>query len=217
MTGSWATWANVLPPAAFPAMLRCGRPLILASLSPRRCELMREHGYEFEVMTPPLQEPENFDTGLSPEQLAQALSYFKAQSVHSRVDRGAILAGDTIVAFEDRIFGKPVDRDDARSIIKALAGTTHHVITGVTLLDALSDDRLMRHDSTAVTMRTLTDDEVEAYLDTGAWQGKAGAYGIQDRADAFVEKIEGSFTNVVGLPMELVRQMLAEWGVSPTR
>jgi septum formation protein len=133
--------------------------------------------------------------------------------VATLVDAGLILAGDTIVSLSGRVFGKPLDREDARSILFALAGTTHHVITGVTLLDASSGDRLVRCDTTAVTMRPISDGELEAYLDTGVWQGKAGAYGIQDRGDPFVERIDGSFTNVVGLPMELVTRMLAECGI----
>lgn len=194
---------------------RTGKPLILASGSPRRRELMRQYGYDVTTITPPIDEPTDFDKDIPPAKLAQALSLFKAMSVRDVVDRGIILAGDTVVALEDRVYGKPADRDEARSIIKALAGTTHHVITGVTLLNASTDERLIHHDSTAVTMRPLSNDEVEAYLDTDAWEGKAGAYGIQDRGDAFVTKIEGSFTNVVGFPMELIGRMLEQWGVEP--
>jgi septum formation protein len=191
------------------------KPLILASASPRRRELMRQHGYDVTIIPPPHEEPTDLGERLPPSHLARELSRFKANSVRSMIERGIILAGDTVVALEDRIFGKPTDREDARSIISAIAGTTHHVITGVTLLDASTDETLTRHDSTAVTMRRLSDDELEAYLDTGAWEGKAGAYGIQDRGDAFVTKVEGSFTNVVGFPMELVGQMLKQWGIEP--
>ncbi len=192
-------------------------PLILASVSPRRRALLREYGYDVRVIAPPLEEPDHLGGGLSPEQLAEALSYYKAASAAPLVDRGVILAGDTVVALEDRIFGKPVDRDDARAILGSLGGTTHRVITGVTLLDARTRERLIEHDSTAVTMKRLTEGELEGYLDTGAWRDKAGAYGIQDRGDAFVERIEGSFTNVVGLPMDLVRKMLAQWGIAGTK
>ncbi len=115
------------------------------------------------------------------------------------------------------MFGKPLDRDDARTILSNLSGTTHRVITAVTLLDATTGRRLIRHDSTAVTMKPLSDNQLEAYLDTGAWAGKAGAYGIQDRGDAFVESIDGSFTNVVGLPMELLGRMLADWGIQSAK
>ena len=89
------------------------------------------------------------------------------------------------------------------------------MITGVTLLDAATGEREIRHVRTGVVMKPLSDRELSDYLATGAWQGKAGAYGIQDYGEAFVERIEGSFTNVVGLPMELVNSMLDEWGIKP--
>ena len=195
--------------------LRCR--LILASASPRRPALLREYGYTFEVIEPRLHEPDELAGNPTPEAQAEALSYFKARSAADVVNEGIILAADTVVALEDCQFGKPADRDDARRILQALTGTTHTVITGVTLLDAATGERLIQHDSTAVTMKPMTEAEMERYLDTGAWEGKAGAYGIQDRGDAFVERTEGSFTNVVGLPMELVSAMLEKWEVPSIR
>lgn len=213
-------------------------PLILASTSPRRIALMKEHGLDVSVIAPPWDEPEWVGSQLPPPQRAEALSYFKARSVADRLmlpanpplplrERGRgegfrdqpfamerVLAGDTIVALENRVFGKPRDRDDARAILTALSGTTHHVITGVTLYDTSTCRRLIRHDTTAVTMRRLAGAELEAYLDTNDWAGKAGAYGIQDSGDAFIAQIQGSFTNVVGFPMELILQMLTD-DVSP--
>ncbi len=183
--------------------------LILASASPRRAELLREHGYDFTVMASPLAEPVDFPNEMSPVERAQTSSYFKAKSVAGLAGDGWVLAADTIAALGGRVFGKPADREDARKILQSLSGTTHQVITGVTLLDASSGVRLMCHDSTNVIMRRLTDSEINDYLDSGAWEGKAGAYGIQDKGDAFVERIEGSFTNVVGMPMELLGKMLA--------
>ena len=191
--------------------------LILASQSPRRASLLTEYGYEFDVVTPPLHEPNNRPEGLSPAQLAEALSYFKARSVADGILHGIVLGADTVVSIGNELFGKPVDRAHARSILQALAGTTHHVITGVALLDASADFRMIDHACTAVTMRSLTQEEVAAYLDTGAWEGKAGAYGIQDLGDAFVTRVEGSFTNVVGLPMELAGELLGEVGLHPHR
>ena len=185
--------------------------LILASASPRRAELLRENGYDFTVMASPLAEPVDFPDGMSPVERAQSSSYFKAKSVAGLAGDGWVLAADTIAAIGGRVFGKPADRDDARGILKSLSGTTHQVITGVTLLNAASGVRLICYDSTNVIMRRLTDLEIEDYLDSGAWEGKAGAYGIQDKGDAFVERIEGSFTNVVGMPMELVARMLDEF------
>ena len=185
--------------------------LILASASPRRAELLREYGYDFEIVPSPLPEPAEFSEGSSPVERAKASGEFKARSVAAVVGEGWVLAADTIASLGGRIFGKPVDRDDARNILESLSGTTHQVITGVTLLDAASGITLIRHDSTDVTMRRLAEREIEDYLDSGAWAGKAGAYGIQDKGDAFVERIDGSFTNVVGLPMELVERMLDEF------
>ncbi len=185
--------------------------LILASASPRRAELLREYGYDFTVIASPLAEPVEFPDDVSPVERAESSSYFKAKNVATLAGDGWVLAADTIAALGGRVFGKPADRDDARRILRSLSCTTHQVITGVTLLDASSGARLIRHDSTDVIIRRLTDSEIEDYLDSGAWEGKAGAYGIQDKGDAFVERIDGSFTNVVGLPMELVARMLDEF------
>ena len=189
--------------------------LILASASPRRADLLRELGYEFVVVVASHEEPEPPAASPSPAAVAEALSYYKARSVAQVRPAGLILAGDTVVTYAGRLFGKPVDRDDARRIIQTLAGTTQHVITGVTLLDAATGRRAIRHDTTAVTMRPMSENEVEDYLATGAWEGKAGAYGIQDEADAFVTRVEGSYSNVVGFPMELIGRMLADWGMPP--
>jgi len=170
---------------------------------------MREHGYRFEVARPTVEEPAHCGAGVPPAHVAEALSYFKARSVAQALPEGLIVAADTVAAVGGEVFGKPADRDDARSILTRLSGTAHDVITGVTLLDAATGRRDIRHDVTRIVMRPLGDDEMEAYLDSGQWQGKAGAYGIQDHGDRFVERIEGSFTNVVGLPMELLAIMLA--------
>ena len=186
--------------------------LVLASASPRRQSLLREHGLTFDIIVSPHDEPDDAFGTVTPAQLAEALSAFKAQSVRSLVSDAWILGGDTVVALGDAVFGKPVDRDDARRIISTLAGTTHEVITGVTLLDARTGRYETEHDRTLVVMRRLSETEIEDYLATGAWEGKAGAYGIQDRGDAFIDRIEGSFSNVVGFPMELVMRMLDDWG-----
>jgi septum formation protein len=191
-----------------------GLPLILASASPRRAELMRAHGYDFSVVVPPYGEPDEVDGRLHPAEWAEALSYFKARSVTQSRIEGVVIGADTIAALEGRCIGKPANREDARRIITALAGTTHDVITGVTVVVAGTAQRLIRHERTSVAMRAMTDGQIEAYLATGAWAGKAGAYGIQDHGDAFIESISGSFTNVVGLPMELLARMLADFGIT---
>ncbi len=188
------------------------RPLILASSSPRRRTLLTEAGYEFSVIDPPIGEPERLSPDVPPTHQAEAISYFKARAVAAQLESGVVLAADTIVACRDTVFGKPIDIDDARRILSALVGEAQNVVTGVTLLDAATQKRSISHDVTTVWMRSLPDEAVERYLASRAWVGKAGAYGIQDQADPFVERIAGSFTNVVGLPMELVAPMLGEWG-----
>lgn len=190
--------------------------LILASASPRRAELLQQNGYAFTVYVPPYAEPDPERLRLSPDQHAEASSYFKARGVAQAVREGLVLAADTVVAYKDHLFGKPADADEARSILLVLAGTTHEVITGVTLLDAASGRRLIRHDVTRVTMRPMPPAAMDSYIASRAWEGKAGAYGIQDHGDAFVERIEGSFSNVVGLPMELLARMLEEFGDTAT-
>ncbi len=189
----------------------CAR-LILASASPRRAELLREEGYSFEVRVPPFEEPDTPASHGSPPQHAEASSYFKARSVAGTAGDGIVLAADTIVAYRGRVFGKPADDDDARRILGTLAGTTHEVITGVTLFDVVTGRRLIRHDVTRVTMRSMPPEAMDRYIADGAWRGKAGAYGIQDHGDAFVERIDGSFSNVVGLPLELLGGMLDAFG-----
>ncbi len=185
--------------------------LILASASPRRAELLRQNGYTFEVCPAHYEEPDNPESHLSPYQHAEASSYFKARSVARLLQEGVVLGADTIVAYQGRVFGKAAERDEARSILLVLGGTTHEVITGVTLLDAATGRRLIEYDVTRVTMRPMPPAALDEYVAGGPWQGKAGAYGIQDHGDAFIERIEGSFSNVVGLPMELLARMLAEF------
>lgn len=190
-----------------------GIRIILASNSPRRQSLLRERGYRFEIMSPPIVEPEPCSPGQIPAHWAEALSYFKARSVAVGLDSGYVLAADTIVTHGGDIFGKPADAEDARNILARLSGTTHQVITGVTLLDVAGKRRWIRHECTEVTMRALTEEQVDAYIQSCLWEGKAGAYGIQDRSDANIERLSGSYTNVVGLPMELVESMLEAAGI----
>jgi septum formation protein len=187
--------------------------LVLASSSPRRRELLAEAGFEFDVVKPPIEEPANFQEGVTPAARAQALAYFKARSVAERHPNACVLGADTVVAVAGRVLGKPADRGDAESMLRTLSGTRHAVISGVAVLGP-DGIRVIASDTTYVTMRPLPDQEVTEYLDSGEWIGKAGAYAIQETADRFVVRVEGSFSNVVGLPMELVARMLAELGLS---
>ncbi len=183
--------------------------IILASSSPRRRQLLAEAGVKFEVVDPPLPEPDETVARLSPSQQAEALAYFKGRAVADMHPDAIVLAADTVVALGTKVMGKPADDADARNMLATLSGTRHKVITGVAVL-APGGARIIASDLTYVTMRPMTEEEIENYIASGEAAGKAGAYAIQETADKFVEKIEGSFTNVVGLPIELVQRMLDE-------
>ncbi|HOF17825.1 MAG TPA: Maf family protein, partial [Phycisphaerae bacterium] len=163
----------------------------------------------FEVVAPTIAEPNDDLCGLSPQQQAEALAYFKARVVADRRPDACVLGADTVVALGGEILGKPADEADARRMLNALSGSRHAVITGVAVL-CPRNVRLLASETTYVTMRRMTAGEIDDYIRSDEWRGKAGAYAIQETADRYIVKVEGSFTNVVGLPMELVARMLAE-------
>jgi septum formation protein len=187
-------------------------PILLASQSPRRSALLAGAGIAFEAVCPRGDEPLTGGVVDDPARFAEQVSLHKARSVADDYPDRIILGADTVVALGNELFGKPADEPDARRILSALLGTTQQVITGVTLLHPASGRCLVRHAVTHVTMRRMTLAEFEAYITGGDWEGKAGAYGIQGEADRFIERCEGSYTNVVGLPVELVQAMLLEFG-----
>ena len=181
--------------------------LVLASSSPRRRQLLAEAGVDFTIDPPRLDEPSDRMKHLRPRQMAEALAYFKARDVADRHDGRLVLGADTVVAGPEGIVGKPADADDARRMLSRLSGSRHAVITGVALVGPAAR-RLIASDVTWVTMRPMSDQELDDYIASGEWEGKAGAYAIQETADRFVTALEGSFSNVVGLPIELVTRML---------
>jgi nucleoside triphosphate pyrophosphatase len=185
--------------------------LILASASPRRQELLREAGYAFEVHPADLDESDH-PTGLDPAALAAYLADRKAEAVAARFPDAVVLAADTVVALGSRALGKPADAKHAREMLASLAGTNHAVVTGVTVLCRSRGVRGQTVVTSSVYMRPLSRAEIDAYVATGHWQGKAGGYGIQDR-DPFVIRITGSLTNIVGLPMDETKRLLQEAGV----
>lgn len=181
------------------------RRLILASSSPQRRDLLRQAGYEFEVAAPGTAES---SARGDPRELAERLAYFKAREVADRVEDGLVLGADTIVALGEQVLGKPGDADEARHILRTLAGTRHRVITGVCLIDAATGLRLVGSEFTWVKMRPMSDQQIEDYVASGAGLGKAGAYAVQPDHDPFVEAIDGEVSNVIGLPLGLVARML---------
>jgi septum formation protein len=187
--------------------------LILASRSPRRQELLRQAGYEFDIDPADVDE-DNYPATMLPSMLAIQLARNKAQTIADRHPEAVVLGADTVVAFGDEILGKPVDEADARRILTLLSGTTHIVITGVSVICRETGYQRHERSMSSVRMNVLKLHEINAYLATGDWQGKAGGYGIQDN-DPFVTRIAGDHTNIVGLPMSLVAELLAETGIFP--
>jgi len=185
--------------------------LVLASASPRRQELLREAGYRFDVRPADIDES-IYPTALTPGELAVYLAGQKAAAVASRAGDEVVLAADTVVALAGHVFGKPADREDARLMLARLSGTTHLVLTGVMVVRRSTGFSRSRLVESSVRMRPLSASEIDAYLDSNNWQGKAGSYGIQDH-DPFVTRITGSLTNIVGLPMDETRELLAAAGI----
>jgi len=183
--------------------------LILASASVRREELLRLVGLPFTV------DPAGIDetalAGEPPEALVVRLATGKTETVAARQPAGTVVIGaDTIVVVDDLALGKPVDDDDARRMIGMLSGRSHRVLTGVALA---SGDRVTAAlESTTVTFADLSPAELDWYVATGDHRGKAGAYGVQGVAGNFITRLDGSFTNVVGLPLTTLRPMLAAAG-----
>ena len=180
--------------------------LVLASTSGRRRALMAEAGYDFEAVAPGIAEDDLRPA--DPRTLAESLAYAKARAVADRLERGLVIGADTIVALDGGVLGKPADEADARRILGRLSGSTHEVITGLCVLNARRGERLIGADVTRITMKRLTGRELDDYVRSGEGLGKAGAYAIQETGDRFITRMDGSFTNVVGLPMPLLADFL---------
>jgi septum formation protein len=212
--------------------------LILASRSPRRRQLLTEAGYTFRVVTPEDDVEQGICSECSPAELVAESAYRKAAAVRRqlvaarsgraawetfgpggagsgdpRTTEAVILAADTVAECDGEILGKPRDEDDARAMLRHLSGRPHRVLTGVCLwplgLPMEQGEPLVRVAVTKLRMDQLTDEQLDKYLAGGQWEGKAGAFGYQDGLD-WVHVVEGSESNVVGLPMELLAEMLAE-------
>jgi septum formation protein len=185
--------------------------LVLASASPRRQALLREAGYEFEVR-PAVVDEESYPAGLAPSDVARWLALCKAQAVASLVPQSVVLGADTLVTFGDQILGKPADASAARAMLQLLAGTTHIVITALSVVHRARGFESSTRIMSAVHMRPLTPLEIDQYVESNQWQGKAGGYGIQDH-DPFVIRQAGSHSNIVGLPLRAVGELLSSAGI----
>jgi septum formation protein len=184
--------------------------LILASASPRRRQLLEEAGYLFEVDPSDLAEPDP-QPGTPPAEYAAHLAWRKAVTVARRRRSGLILAADTVCAVDGEILNKPIDRDDAERMIRLQEGHDTEVITGLCHHRTECEEWIGAIEISLVRFKPLSDTERTLYLDSGRWEGKSGAYGVQDR-DPFVSVVQGSFSNVVGLPMERLASLLESCG-----
>lgn len=186
---------------------------ILASQSPRRRELLSSIGLEFEVM--PSNVPEVRGAGESPEEYVARLSREKAEAIATRHRDAWIIAADTTVLLGDQLLEKPADDEDAKRMLATIAGKTHIVYSGVTLRHAARDWRDTRVAESEVRMLPLDARDIAWYVSTGEPLDKAGAYAVQGIGAMFIDSIHGSYTNVVGLPLALLFQMLRRAGIDP--
>lgn len=195
--------------------------LVLASASPQRHKILNDAGYAFECADPG--EVENaIASSPTPESLAIAKARAKAMEIAAQLEApypAVVIGVDTLVALNDEVIGKPLDRFDAKGILSRLSGSRHQVISGLCLWPVKAraaagtvphgEPRLVSA-TTFVKMRPMSEDEIDAYIASGQSDGKAGAYAIQETGDQFVETLEGSLLNVVGFPLELFRELLPQ-------
>jgi septum formation protein len=180
-------------------------PLLLASRSPQRRAILEQLGVPFEVVLPQFEEAFGRD---DPSETVRENARGKARSVARVAAERPVLGVDTEVVVGGRVFGKPSNASEAEAMLEALAGRTHEVVSGLCLLTPGWEE--VEHEVTRVSFRELDARDLAAYIGTGEWEGRAGAYAVQGRGAALVERIEGDYLNVVGLPAALLVRLLAE-------
>lgn len=186
--------------------------IILASASPRRREILRKAGLKFTIDKSGWEE--EVIPGMSPESLARFLSRRKAETVAARHRNALVIAADTFIVLEGKVLGKPRTKREAKKMLKALSGKSHIVITGLTIIASGSGRTVSRSVKTRVLFRRLRSREIESYIRSGEPFDKAGGYAIQGLGAAFIERIEGDFLNVVGLPLRALARALKGFSVS---
>lgn len=184
------------------------KQLILASNSPRRRELLKQ--IQIDYIVDPSHQEEVVNKSLPPDQLVLDLARSKAFEVATRHPEGLVLAADTMVFFDKHYLGKPKDEDEARKMLQLLSGKTHRVLTGVVILATESNKKVEAVETTFVTMGNMSEDDIEWYIQSGEPFGKAGAYAIQGLAARYISKVEGCYSNVIGLPLYCVMKLMKE-------
>ena len=183
-------------------------PLILASTSPRRKQLLTEAGLVFATIPPDEHAEDDRLPGELSEKYVKRLAFQKAKNVADKMEQGIVIGCDTIVLCGDDVLEKPIDRDDARNMLRQLRGQIHYVLSGLCLIkkDVGNETKILETETTRLIMQPISDEEIESYLDTEKWRGKSGSFGYQDGID-WIVVLDGSESNVVGLPMELFQEM----------
>lgn len=184
--------------------------LVLASGSPRRTELMKQIGLKFDII--PADVDEAVCSEMKPEELVLELSGRKAGCVAQKLGTGMLVIGADTVVVKDGILGKPRDKAEAYDMLSSLSSGWHEVVTGITLVETGSGKIVKGTENTRVKLRKLSKDIIRTYIDTGEPMDKAGAYGIQGLGALLVERLEGCYFNVVGLPLSRLAMMLGEFG-----
>ena len=187
------------------------KPVVLASSSPRRRDILEKTGLKFVVDAAEINE--DHGRRMKPAELAKIISLEKAKVVAARHPGSIIIAADTFGVLGGRLLGKPRDEDDARDMLKKMSGSCHRVITGFTILDTETGQAVSKAVETKVYFRKLDSEQIEAYVKTGEPLDKAGAYAIQGLGALLVEKIEGDYYNVIGLPLSSLALELKRFGV----
>jgi len=182
-------------------------PLILASSSPRRRQLLEEAGYTFKVEIPDIDESSFETENSSTAEHAEKLALAKAINIADSHFDSLIIAADTLVDLNGQIIGKPKDAHDAKLMLTKLSGSVHKVITGLAIVRLSDNIEIIRSESTTIYPKKMTNKQIDELIKSGLWKNKSGACSIEDSGQ-FVEKIEGSITNVMGLPMELLEKLL---------
>lgn len=183
----------------------------MASASPRRRQLLAQAGYKFTVVVPDIDELAFPSECVSPCEYAKRLALAKAKNVAAKFPESLVIGADTVVDYEGKIIGKPSDAKEAEQITKKLFSKPHKVITAVAIVRLSSDTEVVESDTTTVHPRKMNAEQIAEHIKGGSWRDKAGAYAIKETGDEFIEKIEGSLTNVMGLPMELLQRLLKKF------
>ena len=186
------------------------KKLILASASPGRKEALEKAGFQFEII--PSNYEEDMNQNLSPEDLVRVLSQGKARDVASKVKEGIVIGADTVGVFDGKVLGKPHTEEKNIEMLQELSGKSHSMLTGLTLIDSETGKEISRVVETKIWFKNLSLEEIENYVKTGEALQKAGGYAFQGIGRNLVNRVEGSETNIIGMPVETLQEMLTKLG-----